>query len=341
MKKTISIYIPHYGCPNDCIFCNQIKITGVKNPANYDSIKRQIEEEYEYMRDLDTVEIAFFGGSFTALPLEVQEKSLSIARDFLNSIENKGEIKLSTRPDAIDEHILDMLEHFGVNSIELGVQSMDDEVLRKANRGHDSKSVIDASSLIKKRNFVLGHQIMVGLPGDNEERLMVTAEKIIRLKPEIIRIYPVLVIENTELENMYKIGKYEPVSVEEALRLSKILYKKFTRENINVIRIGLQNSKEIDPSASVVSGPFHEAFGELVLSEIFRDKIEEEIVNFDFPQKNIEIRANKSDISKISGHRKSNKTYFKKKYSLDLKIIPDSDVELNSMVIFGKTHYLK
>lgn len=318
-KKTIPIFVPHKGCPNDCVFCNQKKITGIEKEQTREEIIDTIENALKTIPDESLVEIAFFGGSFTAINIKKQIELLEIAGQFI-SRGKVNTIRISTRPDAIDQEILDLLKKYKVSIIELGVQSMDEEILKKANRGHNTACVIDSSKLIKANGFSLGLQMMIGLPGDTEEKTKNTVDEFIKIKPDFVRIYPVLVIKETELKSMLDQGIYKPWDVQRAAVAAKDAFKKFIKNDIEVIRIGLQASDTINLESDVVDGPFHPAFGEIVLSLVFRDIIESFITSHPDlqSQKEIHIKSAKSYISKIIGNKKSNKIYFKEKYNLDL-----------------------
>jgi len=217
----IPIFVPHRGCPFDCVFCNQKRITGTQKEVTADDVHNIIGE---YLKTLPSknrrIEAAFFGGSFTGIPINEQSELLAAANEYLKKGDIDG-IRLSTRPDYIDKEILDNLLKYGVTTIELGVQSMDDSVLKSSNRGHTRKDVINAVKLIKEYPFTLGLQMMTGLPGDTDEKSLYTADEIIKLKPDIVRIYPTLTIKDTFLEKMYLTGKYKPQSVDEAGKFCK------------------------------------------------------------------------------------------------------------------------
>ena len=238
----IPIFVPHRGCPFDCVFCNQKRITGTQKEVTADDVHNIIGE---YLKTLPSknrrIEAAFFGGSFTGIPINEQSELLAAANEYLKKGDIDG-IRLSTRPDYIDKEILDNLLKYGVTTIELGVQSMDDSVLKSSNRGHTREDVINAVKLIKEYPFTLGLQMMTGLPGDTDEKSLYTADEIIKLKPDIVRIYPTLTIKDTFLEKMYLTGKYKPQSVDEAVNLAKQLLLKFEKNNITVIRVGLQST---------------------------------------------------------------------------------------------------
>ncbi|MGB5823914.1 MAG: radical SAM protein [Proteocatella sp.] len=320
-KKTISIFVPHSGCPNDCIFCNQKKITGISTPVGPAEAEAIIIESLKTIKKDTHIEIAFFGGSFTAIEIERQKELLDVANKYAKEY-NIKDIRLSTRPDAITEEILQFLKKHNVTIIELGVQSLDEEVLIKSNRGHDRQCVYKSSELILKNGFKLGLQMMLGLPEDSIEKVNYTAEEFIKISPDFVRIYPVLVIKDTELESLFKSKVYEPWSVEKTVEACKELYVKFSRNKIKVIRMGLQTSEEITIGRDVVAGPFHPAIGELIYSRIYRDLIEEVIKNTIIESsdpKIIEIIAPKNQMSKIAGNKKENKIYFNKKYKINLK----------------------
>lgn len=320
----IPIFVPHKGCPYDCVFCNQKRITGEQKDVTEDDVRFIIEKHIKTLPKNDRyVEAAFFGGSFTGIPIEEQTSLLKAANEFLEKGLIDG-IRLSTRPDYIDRTILDNLKRFGVTTIELGVQSMNDEVLKLSNRGHTSHDVINAVKLIREYPFVLGLQMMTGLPGDTDERSLKTADDIIKLKPDIVRIYPTLTIKDTYLEKLYCSGKYIPQTVEEAVELSKRLLLKFEKNNIIVIRIGLQSTEEISERGSVVAGPVHSSFRELVESSIYYDiissVIEKDAVRAD-------IFVNPSEISKAVGNRRRNIVKLKNEKNIDIRILEDKELK--------------
>ena len=333
--KIIPVFIPHIGCPNDCIFCNQRKITGKEKIIEIEDIEKDIISSLETISQDDEIEIAFFGGSFTAIDKKLQSDYLEIANKYMGIDSRIKYIRISTRPDAIDEETLEVLKQKRVDIIELGVQSLDEEVLRKANRGHDAACVYKASELIKKHKFRLGLQMMIGLPEDNEEKDIFTAKEFVRIAPDFVRLYPVLVIKKTELENLYMNGSYSPLSVRNAALISAKLFTLFSKNNINVIRIGLQASDNINMDSDVIAGPFHPSFGEIVFSEIFRQYIEEVFMRKYSVSKTISIQSSNQDISKIIGNKRSNKEYFLNTYDIDMKIKAVSKNNKNHFIING------
>ena len=218
MKKQyiIPIFVPHLGCPNDCVFCNQKSISGQTKQITKEDVKNIIEEHLKYINENVKTEVAFFGGSFTGIEEEKQIELLEAAYEY---IKNKkiDSIRISTRPDYINREILKRLKKYKVKTIELGVQSANDYVLEKAGRGHTFEDVKKASKLIRFYGFNLGHQMMVGLPESTKLDDINTAKQLIKLKPKMVRIYPVLVIKNTKLEKDYNSGKYNPLTVVQAV----------------------------------------------------------------------------------------------------------------------------
>lgn len=312
-KKIIPIFVPHKGCPNDCVFCNQKKITGKTNSSINSAYVTSVIEDYLKTRDKYS-DLAYFGGSFTAIDLDLQTELLEVAYHY----KKKGifdNIRISTRPDAINDEILKIQKKYGVTIIELGIQSLDDDVLNKSNRGHSVQDSIKSSKLIKEYGFVLGHQIMPGLPGSSTEKDIETCKKSIELRPDIARIYPTLIIKETELENMYKENKYLPLSLENAANLSAYLYSLYTVNNVNVIRIGLQNTDTINEENDVLAGPFHPAFRQLAEEKLYLNSILYNLRDKELNE-SITISANKNLMSYIAGHGKKNFDYIKDNFGL-------------------------
>ncbi len=327
----IPIFIPHIGCPNDCVFCNQKKITGKDTDVSVDQVRNIIESYLKTLPDGDrTVELAFFGGSFTGIDFNMQTNFLDVAYQFIKSGQIDG-IRLSTRPDYIDKKILDQLKKYGVTTIELGVQSLEDRVLVASNRGHTAEDVYNAVTLIKEYDFSLGLQMMTGLPEDTDETAINTAKKIISLSPDFVRIYPTLVLKDTKLEQMYLSGEYAPQDLMNAVLLCKKLLKLFIDANISVIRISLQTTDEISPNGSLVAGPFNSQFRELVESEIYFDILCDKIN--DIKSGNIKIAVNPKEVSKVIGKNKSNINKIKDLYNVNLKICGDDDLMPYSLKI--------
>lgn len=300
----IPIFVPHEGCPHNCVFCNQDRITGVKDRVDGEKVKNIIEEYYETIQNKEaTIEVSFFGGTFTAIREEKQRELLEVAKRYKElGIVNK--IRMSTRPDYINDYILSYLKDYDVDIIELGIQSLDEEVLVASGRGHSVLDVINASKLIKKYGITLGHQLMPGLPKSNPEKDIKSAIDSINMEPDIVRIYPSLVIKDTPMEVMYRRGEYSPYTLDMAVEVSKKIYSMFNEKGINVIRIGLQPTETINEGGDIIDGPFHPAFRELVESSLILDKIRDKATN-----KSFNILVNNKDVSKLYANKKS---YFNK-----------------------------
>ena len=333
MKKEyiIPIFVPHLGCPNNCTFCNQKKISGQTKMVTKEDVKDTIEYYLKNFRDNHKyVEVAFFGGSFTAIEKEKQEELLEAVQEYINS-KKVNSIRVSTRPDCINKDILKMLKRYNVKTIELGVQSTNNYISSRCKRGHTGEDVKNASKLIRRYGFILGHQMMVGLPESTKQDEVNTAKALIKLQPKIVRIYPVLVIKDTELEREYKSGEYTPLTVGQAVERCKEIVNLFNRKKINIIRIGLQNTEEItDPStkeSSVVAGPYHPAFRQLVESSMWYDSIVNEIKKVNAKVKKVKIKANDINVNNIIGHKKENITKLKEVYDVEVIIEKDDNVK--------------
>ncbi len=301
----IPVFVPHKGCPFDCIYCNQKTISGQAGEAGEADIRKTIEEYLQTSREA-FVEIGFYGGSFTGIPKEEQQWYLEIGASYIKSGKVK-QLRLSTRPDYIDYDILDFLSGYGVKTIELGAQSLDNQVLNFSNRGHDMETVVKASRMIREKGFSLGIQTMIGLPGDTLEKTLNTARAVIAIVPDIVRIYPTLVIRDTFLQKMYEFGKYTPLSLEEAVDISARLLELYEENNINVIRIGLQPTENISETGDVVAGPFHPAFRQLVQARLMRNRLEKYFrENGLFNIKEINIECSPQNVSNIIGQKREN-----------------------------------
>ncbi|MFO7753848.1 MAG: radical SAM protein [Desulfobacteraceae bacterium] len=270
----IPVFIPHSGCPHRCAFCNQTYITSETGGLpSLSDIRQTVTKFLEYKGDRREVQLAFFGGNFLGL-------SRSDAENYLNfSLRLKKEkmidsVRFSTRPDTITPETLDMIRDFPVSTIEIGAQSMNDHVLKLAQRGHTAYDTVKAAQMIKEKEFSLGIQMMTGLPKDSEESCINTAEKIIRICPDFVRIYPLIVLKGSRIAKWYKNGEYTPPSLDRSVKQVKTLYKLFADQNIPVIRMGLQASDMFDDPDLAIAGPWHPAFGHLVLSEVMFDKAE-------------------------------------------------------------------
>ena len=333
MKKEyiIPIFVPNLGCPMDCVFCNQKKISGQTTTVDAQDVKNTVEYYLKnFTDDSKYVEIAFFGGSFTAIDEKKQNELLEAANEYIKN-GKANSIRISTRPDYIDKNILKRLKKYHVKTIELGVQSSNDYILNKSKRGHTFEDVKKASKLIRWHGFNLGHQMMVGLPESSRIDEINTAKALIKLKPKMVRIYPVLVIKGTELEKEYKKGTYEPLTVVQAVETCKELVKMFDKKHIDVIRVGLQNTDEIcnpgEEKSEVVAGPFHPAFRQLVESGLWYDSIVEKIKKLNVKVKEVVVTVNPADVNNVVGHKKENIKKMKETYEVDLKVKQDEKIK--------------
>lgn len=325
MKKgNISIFIPHLGCPQKCSFCNQNTITGNEKQPTPDDVKNAVltalnRKGYEY-------EIAFFGGSFTAIDREYMVSLLESAKPFLDDDRIIG-TRISTRPDFIDDEILTILKKYGVTSIELGAQSMDDEVLKANFRGHSAKDVENASKLIKSYGFELGLQMMTGLYMDTDEKSIETAQKIIALEPATVRIYPTVVLKGTYLAKLVEEEVYKAPTVDDAANLCTKLLPMFENAGIKVIRLGLHSSEDI--KKNMVAGAYHDSFGEIVKSRFMLNKV------LALPPNDYEIMVNPRSISQFKGQQKRN-IYFLMEEGYNVKVTANEKVAVGELKIIRR-----
>ncbi len=328
-NSIIPVFVPHLGCPNDCVFCNQRRISGEKEPATAETVKNAIETAASLTPQGTKRQLAFYGGSFTAIPVSQQEELLSAAAPYLEN-GTVSSIRLSTRPDAIDEAVLKRLSRYGVTTVELGAQSMCDEVLSLSGRGHDSKAVEDASKLIKAKGFELVLQMMTGLPGDSEKRSIETAQRIIALKPDAVRIYPTVIVRDTALFDLWQTGHYTEHTVENAVSVCAKIVPMFETAGIKIIRMGLNPTEELSGGAAA-GGAYHPALGELVYSRIMRNKAYELLK--DTRCSTVTLGVNPSDVSKLIGQHRCNIEWLKAELSLkDIKVKTD-DIEKGSVIL--------
>lgn len=331
-QYTIPIFIPHLGCQNACVFCNQRKISGVLSVITPQQVEEKIQEYLSYFSNkrADTaIEIAFFGGSFTGLKVAEQIAYLTVANRYVETGEVDS-IRISTRPDYITPAILSRLAMYHVRTIELGVQSMDDRVLTLSKRGHLQKEVKRASRLITLFGFALGHQMMIGLPGSNVNNELKTIEQILRLHPVCLRIYPVYVIENSELYEMYVSGKYQPLTVEEAVKRCIPIVQACQKTEVSIIRFGLQATDEITKNNQAIVGPVCDNFAEYVYAYLLREKIQQQLQTYievnkigeDILQRGIQLQllCDSKYTSMIIGPKRINAIYFEEQYHAKIKI---------------------
>jgi len=321
--SNIPIFIPELACPHQCVFCDQAKIIGLNTIPKPNEISKIVETNLTTMDENRIIDIAFFGGSFTGIPFELQEEYLKEAFSFIKANRISG-IRLSTRPDYIDVQRLELLKKYGVTTIELGAQSTNDNVLIKSGRGHSFKDIQNASKLILDYGFKLGLQMMIGLPGDTFETAMQTANDIIELGANNTRIYPTLVIKGTALEKLYNNGIYQPLSLEVAVNWSKEILRTFEKNNITILRVGLHPSEELVDGKSLIAGPFHPSFKEMVMTEIWNDII---LGNLNQAKsKNLIIKVNSKQLNYAVGYKGKNKNQLLAK-GIKVKFVGDSSFE--------------
>ncbi len=302
--SNIALFIPHNGCPHQCSFCNQRTISGAVSQPSADDVRSAVNVALSSRGfNGDNAEIAFFGGSFTAIAREYMLELLSAAHEFVSDGRVAG-IRVSTRPDAISCEILDILSRYGVTSIELGAQSMRDEVLELNKRGHSSEDVVNASKLVKQYGFSLGLQMMTGLYGDDNEGAIYTAHRLAALEPDTVRIYPTVVLDGTELADRMREGKYRPQGFEDAADLCAELLEFFESREIRVIKLGLHASDGVD--GEQIGGAYHPAFRELCEGRIYLRKMREYLAE-NYPQGGeFTVLVDRREISKACGQKKCN-----------------------------------
>ncbi|OQY60553.1 MAG: hypothetical protein B6245_00960 [Desulfobacteraceae bacterium 4572_88] len=326
----IPVFIPHAGCLHQCAFCNQAKITSVRRQLlSSEQFRLLVEGFLNYKGSRrKLVQIAFYGGTFLGLEKNDIERLLREADRFVQAGKVDG-IRFSTRPDTVDQKRLDIIRDFPVSTIELGVQSMDDRVLKQSRRGHTAADTERAFYLLREQGYEVGMQMMVGLPGENHASALDTGKKIAALSPDMVRIYPTVVIENSPLARWYRDGKYMPLPLDACVTLVKQLYLLFQEKNIRVIRMGLQASEDFEKGTSILAGPYHPAFGHMIYSEIFLDILSAALTVQNIPQKSvphgtISIRVHPRNISKMRGMNNKNIDILKRQFHLTaVDVTPD------------------
>jgi len=324
----IPVFIPHAGCPHRCIFCNQTAITHEKKKTLLPEMLRKRIQEFNQFKKKhrSSVQVAFYGGNFLGQKAEDIHTLLSEAAKFVQA-GSVDSIRFSTRPDTIDPKRLDILKEYPVETIELGVQSMDDRVLNRSRRGHTANDIEKAVCLLKKRPYEIGLQMMIGLPGDSEAIALDSGRKIAAMKPDFVRIYPTLVLAGSPLAKLYEQKEYEPLALDAAVSLTKNLYLLFKEKIISVIRMGLQASEDLDDGATILAGPYHPAFGHLVYAKIFLDKARGLLVSKKEPADVITLSVHPRSLSKLQGIHCRNISILKKEFGYpSIKIVPDKSL---------------
>ena len=316
-RYVIPVFVPHLGCPQNCVFCNQRRISGSEEPATAETVRRAIEESGRISPPGVHRELAFYGGSFTAIDRKKQEELLSAAAEF---VEAGNSVRLSTRPDCIDEGILKMLRSYGVETVELGSQSMCDDVLLKSGRGHTAEDTERASELIRGYGFSLILQMMTGLPGDTREKAIYTAEKIAACRPDGVRIYPTVVVRDTPLYDMWLRGEYKEHTVAEAADWCSAIVPYFESRGIEIIRLGLNPSEELS-GGDAAAGAYHPAFGQIVRSKIMLDSISA-CLSGETRGKCAVIGVSRGDVSTAVGQKRENIKKLEEKFGLtDVRVV--------------------
>lgn len=320
----ISIFVPHNGCPHQCSFCNQRSITGIQYQPTESDVDNAVREALSYPKRYN-YEIAFFGGSFTAIDREYMISLLKCAYKYVENKTVSG-IRISTRPDAVDDEVLDILKEYGVTAVELGAQSMCDDVLMMNRRGHTATDVKNASRLIKAYGFSLGLQMMTGLYGSDFEKDIFTAKEIISLSPDTVRIYPTVTLDKTHLGELYKSGEFKPVSLSESVNLCALLLKMFSENNIEVIRLGLHYSEDLEKG--MLFDNYHPAFKELCENRIMLDEFERIVREKNFEKgSRLNVYVNPSSVSKFVGQKRANILKIGE-MGFDVRLVQDSELDM-------------
>lgn len=319
-QTIIPVFVPHVGCPNDCVFCNQRRISGQVRPITAEEVSCAIEQGAAITPNGVQRQLAFYGGSFTAIPTAAQERLLGAAQPYLQD-GTITSIRLSTRPDAIDEEILLRLRRFGVKTIELGAQSMDDAVLVKAGRGHTALQVEQAARLVKRYGFELILQMMTGLPGDEDGAAsLMTAKKLAALQPDGVRIYPTVIVRDTALHDLWLAGQYQEHTVEAAVEICARIVPIFDAAGIPIIRLGLNPTEDLS-NGDAVGGAYHPALGELVKSRMMLDKARVLLAGT-APDRSVILEVGKGKTSQMIGQHRCNLLALTEEFSLkQIKIL--------------------
>jgi histone acetyltransferase (RNA polymerase elongator complex component) len=322
------VFLPHAGCPHQCVFCNQTSITGVsRDILSVQKAENRIREFLKYKKeDQRPVQVAFYGGNFLGLEKDDIRRLLDVSVKFIKN-RDIDTIRFSTRPDTIDPDRLDLIKDYPVRTIEIGTQSMDDRVLAAAKRGHLAADTQKAAALLKERHYETGIQMMVGLPEEDEDSSLSTGHRIGDLQPDFVRIYPTIVLKDSLLAKWYQNGKYRPWSLERSIAQVKKIYLLFKEKGIRVIRMGLQASKDLDGGGAILAGPYHPAFGHMVHSAIFLDMAVAIMGSEKISHDTAILKVHPRSISKMRGLKNMNMDILKTKFHIQsLRIIPDSSI---------------
>ncbi|MBR9984702.1 MAG: radical SAM protein [Desulfosarcina sp.] len=334
----IPIFIPHMGCPHQCIFCNQRAITGkTAQTPSVDQIQLEVNRFLKYGKKRpSTTQISFFGGSFLGLEKKTIRSLLRAAMPFVQAKEVDS-IRFSTRPDAISPESLSLLDGFPVATVELGVQSMNDRVLYAAGRGHRASDTQAAAGQLKNRGYEMGLQMMVGLPADNDDGAMETARRIAELEPDFVRIYPTLVLEGSPLAGGYRDGRYRPMPLAACVTLVKRLFLYFNAHHIPVVRMGLQAADGLTRTGGLIAGPYHPAFGHLVHGEIVLDAVSSALDQMEKRPDPLTISVHPGMVSRVQGLHKQNISRLKTAFDLkNIVLHQDGRLAKGHLVVAGE-----
>ena len=321
----IPVFIPHLGCPNDCVFCNQRTISG-HGDFKIENARAEIDEALSTIPDVVPTEIAFFGGSFTGIERSLMVELLDLAQSYVD-VGRVSQIRLSTRPDYIDGEILDILSHYSVRTIELGLQSLDGEVLLASRRGHNAECALDACRAVKAAGFELIGQMMIGLPHSDAQKETVTARAICELGADGARVYPTVVFAQTELADMTERGEYAPLSLDEAVVRTKSVLDIFDRYGVPCIRVGLCASENLADASKAIAGATHSAIGELAMNELYLERICNALDEKGIRGGGVIVYVARGATSKAVGHNRKNKVKICQKYDLEyLKVLEKNDI---------------
>lgn len=335
----IPIFIPHAGCPHRCIFCDQTRTTSrPEDLPTIDQLDETIQQFLGYRQDANQyTEISFYGGNFLGLPTDRLQLFLESATRYVSANQIQG-IRFSTRPDTITPQRLHLLTHFPISTVELGVQSMNDTVLKASSRGHSVQDIHDAVGLLKTCSYRLGLQMMVGLPEDTAETAMATGEQMADLAPDFVRIYPALVLAGSRLAHWYQQDRYNPMDLQDAVTLTKKLYLLFVGRRIKVIRMGLQATEGLDTGKDFLAGPFHPAFGELVHSSMWLDVMRQGIEDLDLKHQALTVDLHPRLISRVKGNKNKNMVSLSAEFSLPkIDFSTNRHLPLDIIQLNGKT----
>lgn len=305
MKRTnISVFIPHIGCPHRCSFCDQRSISGAAHAPSPEEVRALLDGQAPHLAERNMqAEIAFFGGSFTAVPRDYMISLLECAAEAVRKYPQVYcGIRCSTRPDCISEEIIAILKGYGMTAVELGAQSMSDEVLQANERGHSAEDVRRASRLIRESGISLGLQMMTGLYKDTEEAVRLTCREFIALEPDAVRIYPTVILKHTRLGKLYESGEYRSFGFEQTVDLCAELLREFEAAGIRVIRMGLHASEEVE--GEMLGGVYHPAFREIVESRLFLNDMKRELLTRE--KGNYMIYTDSRNISRAVGQKRGN-----------------------------------